>query len=460
MAWIRHPIFHSEVEHSKRGKLRLYRISLLVAFCFVRLNFSLSAQESIRPSIAGETVERLQKPWIDRSNYDLMLGPVLVDFSSSLQLEFNDNISFSEHNRQSDFIFRPFLNANVLWQLSSLNSLRLDLGLGYNKYFDHSEFDTSGLLIAPRSQLAFDVYVGDFRINLFDQFSIEQNPVDQINLSRIAKFQRFENSAGLSVTWDLNQLILVGGYAHYLFKAIESQFDFMNRNEEQFFLSAAFKVSDMLTMGIRGTGGLVNWDHSFQSDGSVYSVGPFAQAHLTRYMDLSLEGGYQGAQFDINQNNRDNSQLANFLNSYYSSLPSSVPQGNRDMSNLSSYYVRLTLSNRMNRYWVQTLLIGHEADVGLTTNYTEATFVRYRANWRVNSRLNCDLHASYEHGVDSPGFFQSENVDWYGVGVNFDYRLGRRAIMSLGYDYVKRDSDLVDRSYYQNRVVWTLRYEF
>jgi Putative beta-barrel porin 2 len=460
MAWIRQPIFHPQIEHSRRGKLRWFRISLPAAFCFVLLTFSLSGQESIRPSLAGDTVERLQKPSIDRSNYDLMLGPVLVDFTSSLQLEFNDNISLSEHHRESDFIFRPFLNANVLWQLSSLNSLQLDLGIGYNKYFDHSEFDTSGLLIAPRSQLAFNIYVGDFRINLFDQFSIEQNPVDQINLSRIAKFQRFENSAGLSVTWDLNQLVIVGGYVHYLFKAIDSQFDFMDRNEEQFFLSAAFKVSDMLTIGIRGTGGLLNWDHSFQSDGSVYSVGPFAEAHLTRYLDFSLEGGYQGAQFDFNPNNRDNSQLANFLSNYYSSLPSSVPQGNRDTSNLSSYYVRLTLSNRMNRYWVQTLSVGHEADIGLTTNYTEVAFVRYRANWRVNSRLNCELHGSYEHGVDSPGFFQSENVDWYSAGFNFDYRLGRHASMSIGYDYVKRDSDLAERSYYQNRVLWTIRYEF
>jgi hypothetical protein len=455
-------VFRRKIEYAllTQRSARGLRAAIVAMLFFVPLVSLLQAQESVRPSLAGEQVERLRKPSIDRSGYNLKLGAVLVDLSSSLQLEFNDNVSLSEHNRQSDFIFRPFFNANVLWQMSTVNALRLDLGIGYNKYFSQSQFDTAGLLIAPNSQLAFDIYAGDFRINLYDQFSIQQNPVDQINLSRIARFQRFQNAAGIAVTWDLNQVVIIGGYTHYLFKAIDSQFDFLDRNEEQFFLSAAVKVSDTLNVGVRGTGGLVNYDRSFQNDGVVYSAGPFVEAHLTRYLDLSLEGGYQGAQFDVNQGNRDTSQLANFLSNYYSTLPGSIPQGNRDRSNLNSYYVRLRLDNRLNRYWTQTLSVGHEADIGLTTNYTEVTFVRYSADWRVNSRVTCDFQAYYEHGSDSLGFFQSETVDRYGFGVNFQFRLGRHASMSLGYDYVNRASDLTNRSYYQNRVLWTVRYEF
>ena len=174
-----------------------------------------SAQESVRPSLAGDRIAAMQQPAIDNSNYNLKLGPALVNLSSSLQLEFNDNITLSEHNQESDLIVRPSIGASVRWQVTELNALSLDLGIGYAKYVSHSEFDTGNLLIAPNSNLSFNIYVGDFRITLFDQFSIQQNPVDEITLSQVGKFERFQNAAGLTVTWDLNAVTLVSGYTNF-----------------------------------------------------------------------------------------------------------------------------------------------------------------------------------------------------------------------------------------------------
>jgi hypothetical protein len=153
MARIRRAIFDRKIGHSRQWPLRWLRTVFLAVFSFVLMILPLIEQESIRPSLAGEQIERLQKPTIDRSDYNLKLGPVLVDLSSSLRLEFNDNVSLTEHNRQSDFIFRPCLNANVLWQLSSVNSLRLDLGIGYSKYFDHSQSVETGKCIVSRTAL-------------------------------------------------------------------------------------------------------------------------------------------------------------------------------------------------------------------------------------------------------------------------------------------------------------------
>ena len=79
--------------------------------------------------------------------------------------------------KQSDFIIRPQLNINALWPITQLNTFKIDLGIGYAFYMDHSEYNTNGLLLSPGSQVAFDIFVGDFRINIHDRFSLEQDPV-------------------------------------------------------------------------------------------------------------------------------------------------------------------------------------------------------------------------------------------------------------------------------------------
>ncbi|HMD14586.1 MAG TPA: hypothetical protein VKI62_08180, partial [Bacteroidota bacterium] len=248
-----------------------------------------NAQESIRPSLAGSLSAESNRPVIDTDQYNIRLGPALLSMSALLDLEYNDNIELSETDRKSDLIVEPLLNTNVLWQVSEYNAVRLNLGVGYVKYLNNPQFDSSSVSVTPDSQLAFDIYVGDFRFTIFDKLSIQQNPVTEINLSSVARFERLENAAGLSVTWDLNKVILFGGYTHYNFYSFDSQFAYLNQTEEQFLLSSSLKLSDALTVGVRGTFGIVNYSENFQNDSTDYSAGAFVETHLTRYLIISAE---------------------------------------------------------------------------------------------------------------------------------------------------------------------------
>jgi hypothetical protein len=406
----------------------------LISFHLLCIPQSL-AQESIRASLAGDEAAFARRPALSNAGYNLQLGPVLARFSTSLGLEFNDNITLSENGRESDLIVRPALYANTVWQVSELNALRLDLGIGYAAYASHSQFDTQSLLIAPQSALSFDVYIGDFRITFFDQFSLLQNPVDEIDLANVGRFPRFENAAGITVLWDLNKVILIGGYTHYNFESLDSNFSYLDRNEDQFVFSGSVRATNTLSVGARATGGLVNYNHNFNNDSAWYSFGPFLETQLTPYIHASLEGGYQGGSFNTGGLNNDT-------------------------SGLSTVYARLQLTHRVNRYITETFNIGRDAMLGYTTNTTELTYVRYGASWRVNSKVTLALEAFYEHGLDSPSDFESERVNRYGVGANLDYRLGRHFTTSLGYWFIDRTSDLPDRSYYQNRVLWAITYDF
>ena len=109
---------------------------------------------------------------------------------------------------------------------------------------------------------------------------------------------------------------------------------------------------------------------------------------------------------------------------------------------------------------LDTLAIGHEGVFGWTTNRTRITYVRYSAFWHLNSKTNRDLEGFYEKGIDSPGALESENVNLFCFGVSVDHRLGSHLVLGFGYRYVKRDFDLPNLSYFEDRVLCTIGYDF
>src|SRR5258708_18094808 len=98
----------------------------------------------------------------------------------------------------------------------SLNTLRFNIGIAYAKYTQHSNLDTRSILLDPGSQIAFDVYIGGvLKLTFHDRFAILQNPIDEPSLSNTARFDRFQNAAGLTALFDLNDLKIVLGYDHF-----------------------------------------------------------------------------------------------------------------------------------------------------------------------------------------------------------------------------------------------------
>ena len=209
-----------------------FRIAGLVLFLLIACG-NARAQDAVRPSLAGEAAAEARRQSIEHIPYNLLAGPIRFRFSATFGIEYNDNIDLADVHPEEDVILRPQINMNAIWPITQLNTLRLDIGLGYSFYLDHSENDTDGLLIAPGTQLAFDIFVGDFRINFHDRMSLQEDPVSEIALSNVADYGRFENTVGVSVLWDLNKAVATLGYDHYNYVATNSDFDYLDRNAEE-----------------------------------------------------------------------------------------------------------------------------------------------------------------------------------------------------------------------------------
>src|SRR5205814_940298 len=214
---------------------------------------ALHAQEAVRPSLAGEAAAEARRQSIENIPYNLRLGPVRFLFSTTLGIEYNDNINLAEVGEQDDVIIRPQFNLDAIWPVTELNTLRLDLGMGYAFYINHPNANTNGVIISPGSQLSFDIFIQDFRINLHDRFSLEQDPIAEAQLSNVVDYGRFENIAGVSVLWDLNKAVLTFGYDHYTYVSTTDTFSYLDRNAEELSFSAYFALTSTTGAGIESS---------------------------------------------------------------------------------------------------------------------------------------------------------------------------------------------------------------
>ena len=455
----------------RRGQLRksatlLFVTSMLVATAGVY------AQDAVRPSLAGQEASDAREQDVSRIPYNLLLGPVRFRVGATVGVEYNDNINYADDgtavipnptgpgfitirsNSQDDVIVTPNLTLDAIWPVTQLNTLRLDLGIGYAFYLDHSKNDTDYILVAPKSQIAFDIFVSDFRINIHDRMQLQQDPIQEGALSNVVNYGRFENTAGVSVLWDLNKLLLQVGYDHYNFVSTTNQFDYLNRNSEIVQGSAAFIVNPTITVGAEGNAVFTRYEQTVLNDNKDYSVGGFVEVSLTNNLKVRAAGGYQWIDFDHN-----------FVNFVFGPFTIGVP----DHKNLEDYYVNGLIAHRINAQLSQTVSAGHENQLGINSNYITLNYVRHTLTWNLIRNTLLSTEFFFEDAEESGGFAgvfspvplgTGEHFHRIGGAITLGYQLTPHVTLGVRYQGTSKDSNLLLRDYNQNRISVDGTYSF
>jgi hypothetical protein len=440
------------VSGSSSHLLKQIAVMFLIAlFCAPQVARS---QDAVRPSLAGEAAAEARRQDIEHIPYNLLVGPVRFRFSATFGVEYNDNINLSDDARaviitptgpvlvktekQDDVILRPEVNLDAIWPITQLNTLRLDLGLSYAIYLDHSNANTNGVLISPGSQLAFDIFVGDFRINIHDRPSLQQDPIAELALSNVVDYGRFENTAGVSVLWDLNKVLLTLGYDHYNYVSTTSTFDYLNRNAEELSGTASVFVASNTSVGIESYAVFNYYDQHVLNDSTDYAVGGFVETQLTTYLKLRAAAGYQAINFD------NNGVVSTLFG---------------DSKNLSDYYANVLITHRINALIRQSISAGHESQLGVNSNYITLNYVRHTVSWNIIRNTLLSTEFFYEDADESGGFI-NEHLHRYGGALTVGYQLTPHITLGLRYQYTQKDSDVPLRDYTQNRVSIDGTYSF
>jgi hypothetical protein len=413
----------------------LTRLALCLLLPLLCTPLAVRSQDAVRPSLAGEEASEARRQDIERIPYNLLLGPVRFRFSTTFGVEYNDNINLAQHDeRQDDVILRPQVNFNAIWPITQLNTLSFDIGLGYSAYIQHSSNNTNGLLISPGSQLAFDIFVGDFRINIHDRMSLQQDPITEAQLSNVANYGRFQNTAGISVLWDLNKVLLTLGYDHYTYVSTTDQFDYINHNSEILSSTVSVAVASTTNVGLEAYSVYSYYNENVLNNSLDASIGGFVETQLTNNLRVRGAAGYQWINFDNN---------------------GSV----MDSNDLSSWYANILVSHRLNAQLLQAVSAGHEAQLGINSNYIELNFIRYTITWNLIRNTLLSGEFFYEDADDSGGFID-EHFHREGGAATIGYQLTPHITLGLRYQYTQKDSDVPGRNYIQNRVSLDGTYSF
>ena len=257
-------------------------------------------QEAVRMSIASEqAAEARRKAAATVDYYNLQLGPTAWNFTAGLEGDYNSNVYSTEDNPQGDFIFRPQMNTRMLWPVSDVNSINLALGGGYQAYVNNPKLDRA--FITPDSELSFDLYAGDFWINLHDRFSITENTYQDPTVVGTGNYSQIQNALGVATTWDLNKVTVKAGYDHVNYETTTSGSGANSGGQpsgysEVFSTSAGYALKPGMLVGVELGGSLITYTTTTTNtpygNANEWNVGGFYDAPLSEYIHITGHAGY------------------------------------------------------------------------------------------------------------------------------------------------------------------------
>jgi len=260
------------------------------------------------------------------------------------------------------------------------------------------------------------------------------------------------NSAGVTITWDLEDVTLTLGYDHQNYISSSSEFTQQNRSSELPLARAGLKLNPDLTIGVEGSASYTTYDEAVLNNNQNYSAGLYADWKIGDYFDVQPRAGYLIYQFD---HTSQSTQIPYFIGQ------PPPPGGTIQTADLSSWYANLTMSHQVSSVVTYTLTAGHEIQPGIASDAIEDSYVRPSLQLALIKDVTFSLGVSYEHGQQGVGNVTgnlTETFDTTAATFSTSYALMKKLSLSLHYNYTIRSSGLANGAYTQNLVGLQMTY--
>jgi hypothetical protein len=392
------------------------------------------AQEALRTSLAGDAAAEARLVQFQSMAYTVKYGDCILQVTPSLEMDWNDNVNLSKTDPESDFILMPVVGLSSSYPVGTHNRLTLSADVGYRKYFQQDRL--SQLYLGSGSALSFDLYIKDLWINLHDQFQSTMDSAQEGAVAGTGNYGNFVNTAGLSGTWDLEDVVLTLGYDHQNTESISGQFEYLNRSSEMLTARAGLKVHPTLTVGVEGSGSFTTYEEALLNDYQVDSVGIYGEWHPGSYLTVKPRVGYTIL---------DSSQTSAFVKA----------------QDLSTWYADLTVTHQATDFLSYSLSAGHEIRPGIQSATIEDSYIRPSLTWSFIKDVTLNTSLFYENGSedgDLQASLSEKSYDHYGGGLSLSYSPTKKLKLSLNYRLTLRSSDVAAREYTQNMVGLQIAY--
>lgn len=402
-----------------------------MVFCTAKLAV---AQQTPGESLGNSAALEQRGRQLEDQPYTVKYGDFRLLATPSLAFDWNDNINLSHDQALDDYILRPALQLDGSYPLTVRNLIRFDIGVGYDWYIKHNSY--SGVRLLSGSQIAFDIYVKDFWINVHDTFKYTRDTAGVPDVANTGSYGGLNNTAGLSGTWDLEDALLTLGYDHLDFVSSSSEFDYTDSATELVSGRAGLHFSPRLTAGVEGSVGFTEYVQQVLNNNTAYNAGLYADWRPGSYVEVRPRAGYTF--YDFSQ----------------TSL--TIPAVNE-----STWYADLDVTHSLTDAFSYSLSAGHELRLGVQADVVKAWFVRPRIDWAFVRGWSVWTSFSYENGQQGNANVlgvSAEHYEWTDFGLGVTHNLTSKLALSLGGRLIVRSSDITLRSYTQNLVSFVLTY--
>jgi len=405
----------------------------LVAFVLLKPSPA-RAQEALRNSLTSDAAAESRRIHPESLPYTFKSGDFRLLLVPSLGLDWNDNINIVKTNALEDFILRPRMEVDASYPISEYNLMTLNVGAGYDKYLDHDSYST--WYLQSGSQLSFDIYVKDFWFNIHDRVDYVQDTSQQPTLSGTATYATVNNTAGLSVTWDLNKATASTGYDHQNVISTTSQYNSENHASDMVFARTGLQVRPAVTVGIESTAAFTTYDQTDLNNNDAYTAGGYITWQPGQYFTVQPRAGYAMYLF---QHTSQSIQT----------------------SDLYSWYADLNISHQVTDAIGYALDAGHEISLGIQSDAVEDWYVRPSVHWELTQNLSLRTSLSYQNGQEGVGNVSgnaTEYFNWLSTSIELSYPIMKKLSLSVNYRMTLRTSTNASDEYTQNVVGIALSY--
>lgn len=392
----------------------------------------------------------------EKIDYNLEVGPVLLNVGASLTGGYNSNTGLTQNSDKGSGYATPAANLSFTWPITDLNTLSFSVGIGYAYYFDVPETQSpGGFFVSPNSALQGTFYVGDFRFTPYDQFSLQNDPTQAGELSNVSRFNIFQNSAGVKVDWDLADLIISPGFDWFNLWSNQTSNQNLDRRTLTPSLAMTYYITKTLITGLEGVAAITNYNQSQaqtvtnpentttttvngQNNNNVYQVGPFVNWQISEYITVTGRAGWVWGEFTGNN------------------TPENAAGGNP-----STWYLNLGWSHRLNEYLNYQLTASRSTQLSaiVGSNFVQVWNVGAGLSWNLIDKLSLTTPFSVQLGQVS-GNLYPEQYQQYTAGIGLGYKITEKLGSSLNFTYILKDSDLPNNGYQQWNAAASFNYDF
>jgi hypothetical protein len=355
---------------------------------------------------------------------NMRLGNVNLGFYAYQGFEYNSNIGRSAFNSTEAITSNTILGVDLSYQFTRTNRITLTTGFGFTEFLSgDNPFGDAGIgyNILPGTNLAFDFRVGPVSFTIYDRVSIQPLVNSNPGISNQQIFGMFQNDFGIGANWRINSALSFGlNYNFAVARSFDETFSGLDRDVHSLQGTLTYSpLKSRWSTGLEGGTSLITYKENYHNNGTTLNLGAFFGMSLTKNTNFRVSGGLQTMSFDNN--------LA-------------VAGTTQDADDLSSPYFTFTLNNQINSRVTQTVSLGYESALSMTTNAVTSFYANYGISliaWR-GSKITTSAY--YESSEYTRGI-QANDLVQYGFDINWNQRLNSRTSLNIGYHFGILDFD-------------------